>query len=68
MRVGEVFERRTPDNTIPADTDSVKAMAMMRNNATSRLMVVEGKRLVGIVTLKDMLDLFALKMELEGPP
>jgi len=68
MRVGEVFVRRTPENTIPADTDSVKAMAMMHNNATSRLMVVDGEQLVGIVTLKDMLDLFALKMELEGPP
>jgi len=60
--------RSTPENTILADTDSVKAMAMMRNSATSRLMVVDGERLVGIVTLKDMLDLFALKMELEGPP
>ena len=68
MRVGEVFVRRTPENTISADTDSVKAMAMMRHNATSRLMVVDGERLVGIITLKDMLDLFALKMELEGPP
>ncbi len=67
MRVGEVFVRRTPENTILADTDSVKAMAMMRSNATSRLMVVDGERLVGIITLKDMLDLFALKMELEGP-
>jgi len=68
MRVGEVFVRSTPENTVSADTDSVKAMAMMHRNATSRLMVVDGQRLVGIVTLKDMLDLFALKMELEGPP
>jgi CBS domain-containing protein len=68
MRVGEVFVRSTLENTIPADTDSVKAMAMMRQNATSRLMVVDGKRLVGIITLKDMLDLFGLKMELEGMP
>jgi hypothetical protein len=30
MRVGEVFVRSTAENTIPADTDSVKAMAMMR--------------------------------------
>jgi len=68
MRVGEVLVDRTPENTIPADTDSVKAMAMMRQNAASRLMVVDGDRLVGIITLKDMLDLFALKMELEGQP
>lgn len=66
-RVGEVFVRCTPENTISADTDSVKAMATMSRNATSRLMVVDGEQLVGIITLKDMLDLFALKMELEGP-
>ena len=68
MRVGEVFVRRAPDNTIAADTDAVKAMVRMRQNVSSRLMVVDGDRLVGIVTLKDMLDLFALKMDLEGPP
>ena len=32
----------------------------------SRLMVVEGDRLLGILTLKDLLRFFALKMELEA--
>ena len=36
---------------------------LMQPNTSSRLMVVDGERLVGIVTLKDMLDLFALKMD-----
>lgn len=67
LRVGEVFARCSPENTIAADTDSVKAMMRMRQNVSSRLMVVDGDRLVGIITLKDMLDLFALKMDLEGP-
>ena len=68
MRIGEVLVQCTPQNTISADTDAVKAMAQMRAIASSRLMVVDDGRLVGIVTLKDMLDLFALKMDLEGPP
>ena len=65
LRVGEVLVAPSPQNTIPADADAVKAMALMQRSALSRLMVVDGARLVGIVTLKDMLDLFALKMDLE---
>ena len=66
MQVGEVFVPLTRENTISADTDAVKAMARMRRNTASRLMVVDGERLVGVVTLKDILDLLALKMDLEG--
>jgi len=38
----------------------------MSRTGTSRLMVVEDDRLVGIVALKDMLTLLSLKMDLEG--
>jgi len=54
------------DNTIGPDTDALEAIAVMRRSGQSRLMVVEGNRLVGIVTLKDLLQFFALKLELEG--
>ena len=37
----------------------------MSRGRASRLMVVDGDRLVGIITLKDLLEFFALKMELE---
>ena len=66
LRVAEVLEPSTPQNTVSADTDAVRAMALMQQNTLSRLMVVDGDRLVGIVTLKDMLDLFAIKMDLDG--
>jgi signal-transduction protein with cAMP-binding, CBS, and nucleotidyltransferase domain len=38
---------------------------MMSQTGQSRLMVVENGRLVGLVSLKDLLDFFSLKMELE---
>jgi Zn-dependent protease/CBS domain-containing protein len=53
------------ENTISPDTDAVKALAMMSQGGVSRLMVVEGGHLVGLVTLKDLLDFFSLKVELE---
>ena len=53
------------ENTISPQTDAVKALAMMSQGAISRLMVVENGRLVGLVTLKDLLDFFSLKVELE---
>ena len=53
------------ENTISASTDAVKALAMMNQSGVSRLLVVEGGRLVGLVTLKDLLDFFSLKVELE---
>jgi Zn-dependent protease/CBS domain-containing protein len=54
------------DNSVGPDTDALEAIAVMRRTGQPRLMVVEGGRLVGIVTLKDLLGFFALKLELEG--
>jgi Zn-dependent protease len=53
------------ENTISPDTDAVKALALMNQTGQSRMLVVENGRLVGLVSLKDLLDFFSLKMELE---
>jgi Zn-dependent protease len=53
------------ENTVSPQTDAVKALALMSQGGISRLMVVENGRLVGLVTLKDLLDFFSLKVELE---
>jgi len=63
--VREAASPISAENTIPASTDAVKALAMMNQSGGSRLLVVEGGRLVGLVTLKDLLDFFSLKVELE---
>ncbi|MEJ2670767.1 MAG: site-2 protease family protein, partial [Deltaproteobacteria bacterium] len=48
-------------NTVSPDTDAVKTLAMMTQSGVSRMLVVEGGRLLGVVTLKDLLDFFSLK-------
>jgi CBS domain-containing protein len=63
--VGSLAERCTPENTVGADTDAMQALATMSRTGASRLMVVDGDRLLGILSLKDLLRFFSLKMELE---
>lgn len=65
-RVIDVMSPVSPDNTVDAGTDAVKALSIMRRTGNSRLMVVEDGRLVGMVTLKDLLRLISFKMDLEG--
>lgn len=63
--VGEIAERCSPENTIEPDKDATEALSIMNRNGSSRLMVVEGGRLVGIIALKDMLKFLSLKVQLE---
>lgn len=64
--VADIMEPCSPDNTIGPHADAVRALSLMRRRNNGRLLVVEDGRLVGIVALKDMLELLALKMDLEG--
>ena len=66
VRVGDIMAPCSPENTIRADQDGVQALSVMQRSGNSRLMVVDGQRLIGIVVLKDMLRLLALKMDLEA--
>jgi Zn-dependent protease/CBS domain-containing protein len=63
--VGEIMESRSEENTIHIGTDAATALSRMSQSETSRLMVADGNRLVGILSLKDMLNFLSLKMELE---
>lgn len=63
--VGAVAADCTDRNTIAPDADAMGALATMSRAGLSRLMVVDQGRLVGILTLKDLLDFFSLKIELE---
>lgn len=62
--VGAVALPCNEDTTVGPDDDANKALKIMNRTGNSRLLVVEGDRLVGIIALKDMLKLMALKMEL----
>jgi Zn-dependent protease/CBS domain-containing protein len=63
--VGAIAHRCGPESTVSPDTDAMKALSQMSRTGASRLMVVDGDRLLGILTLKDLLRFFSLKMELE---
>jgi Zn-dependent protease/predicted transcriptional regulator len=63
--VGEVAAQCSGENTIPYYADSLQALSTMSKTGASRLMVLDGGRLVGVVSLKDMLKFLSLKIELE---
>ncbi len=65
-RVAELMAPCTEENTVDPGMDAIAAMSLMRRTGATRLIVAVGDRLVGIVALKDMLELFSLKMDLEG--
>ena len=50
---------------IRPDADALEALSVMNRTQNGRLLVIEGDRLVGVVTLKDMLKFLSLKLELE---
>ncbi len=64
-KVGELSTQCSSANTIEPDADAVEALSAMRRNGASRLMVVEQGRLIGIISLKDMLEFLNLKVELD---
>jgi Zn-dependent protease len=63
--VREIASTVCADNAVSPETDTMKSLALMKESGNSRLLVVEGGRLAGIVTLKDLLNFLALKVELE---
>ncbi len=67
--VQDVMSPCTSENTVAPAQDAVNLIAQMRSTGQSRIMVVDSGRLVGVITLKDLLAFLALKVELEeGPP
>ena len=62
----ELVHACSPENSIAPDADALSALSAMSRNGVSRLLVVEGETLRGVLALKDLLDFFAMKIELEG--
>jgi len=63
--VGEVATKCSVENTISPQADATQALSLMARTGSGRLIVVEGNRLAGVITLKDMLKFISLRMELE---
>ncbi len=62
--VGETAGALSPVNTITPDTDAGKALLLMQKTGNSRLLVVEGEKLMGILTLKDIMKFISIKLDL----
>jgi Zn-dependent protease/predicted transcriptional regulator len=63
--VGSLAKPCSWENTISLRDDAVKVLALMNQTGNSRLMVMDGEKLAGIVTLKDLLQFLSMKIDLE---
>ncbi len=64
--VADLMTRCTPDTTVQADSDALSALAKMNRTGESRLVVLDGERLAGILVLKDLMKLVVFRLDLEG--
>jgi len=62
--VSDQIDRCSSENTIAPGVGALQALTLMSRTKNSRLMVVVGDRLVGIISLKDILGYLSLKSEL----
>jgi CBS domain-containing protein len=63
--VGEVANACSTENTIDPATDVIKVLSQMNRTGNSRLMVVEGNKLAGIIALKDIMNFLSIKLDLD---
>ena len=63
--VGSIATHCDADNTVAPDDDALQALATMNRTGRSRLLVADGDHLVGILSLRDLLSLLAVKLELD---
>jgi Zn-dependent protease/CBS domain-containing protein len=63
--VGEIAKACTKDNAIAPDTDVVKVLSLMNRTRNSRLMVVDGDKLIGLIALKDIMNFLSIKLDLD---
>ncbi|HOL67394.1 MAG TPA: CBS domain-containing protein, partial [bacterium] len=64
--VAELMEKCSLKNTVSPDEDANQVLTRMNRTGNTRLLVVEDEKLLGIVSLKDMLSFISLRLELEG--
>lgn len=63
--VGAIAQPLSDENVIAPAAEANDALVRMSRTGQSRLMVVEGQRLVGVLSVRDLFGFLALKMELE---
>lgn len=67
-RVADLLTERSEENTVSPDENTLHVLAaMMQPGAMNWRMVVQGDRLLGVLSLRDLRDLITLRLELEPP-
>jgi len=64
--VAEAMQPDVAALSIAPNADALQALAQMRRTESSRLLVMDGDHLVGVVSLKDLLRFLDLKLELDN--
>ncbi|MEJ2111108.1 MAG: CBS domain-containing protein [Acidobacteriota bacterium] len=64
--VQEMLAPCSRDNTVSPETDAMEVLSRLQRTGSSRLMVVDEGILVGVFSLKDLLEFLSLKLDLES--
>lgn len=64
-KVGDIARTCSSENMIDPDTDVIKVLSLMNRTGNSRLMVVEEKKLIGLIALKDIMNFLSIKLDLD---
>jgi CBS domain-containing protein len=65
-KVSELMEPVDEHNTVPPDTDTQKALGTLQQLEGGQLLVADGDRLVGILTLRDLAAHLQIRESVEG--
>lgn len=62
-----IMDPVSPEITVGPDRPAVEALEQMQRTGQGRLLVVADGKLVGLLTLKDLLDTLSLRMQFDRP-
>jgi predicted transcriptional regulator len=62
--VREIAIETCERNSIGPDVHAINALSLMNQTGATRLLVVENGELVGVITLKDLLQFLSMKVDL----
>lgn len=65
LTVAQVMEACDGTNAIPPTLDTLQALSLMARQGKSRLLVVENDQLLGMISFRDIMEFFNLKVALD---
>ena len=65
-RIADIMTPLSPESTIQLGADAAAALAQMQRTAQTRLLVMDGTRLAGILSLSDILRMIGLRLDLDS--